>query len=104
MPIISGGGSGLPAQWAAASDGSMTVTITDAGGLIKLQRGSAAGANTQLGVADDGAGVEEASLFVNGKGGGASLVSVSNGSVAGTASQMDGRGQISTFTQTGLQG
>ena len=44
MPIIAGGGFAQPSQWGVGSDGSLTVTISDADGALILQRGSVAGA------------------------------------------------------------
>jgi hypothetical protein len=103
MPIVSGGsGGGLPSQWTVGSDGSLTITISDAAGVLKLFRGSGAGGRIEGGVVDSGGGVEEANLAISGVGGGSSFVTVSNGSAAGTASTIDGEGHIDVFTKTGV--
>lgn len=78
--------------------------ISDAAGSLTLQRGAGAGASVEAGVEDTGGGIERAVLTVAGKGGGATTLQVANGSAAGTASNLDGRGQVSLFTETGLQG
>lgn len=94
--------SALPAEWTVGSDGSLTITINDAAGLWRLERGSGAGASVEAGVTDDGGGVEEASLTVAGKGSGSTFIQAVNGSAAGTGSTIDGRGQITTFTEAGV--
>lgn len=93
--------SGLPDEWTVAADGSLTITLSDLAGFLKLLLTGDSQTGLQMDLIDNEDGTKSALLRVYGKGSNTGSIGVSQQTVNGESATMLGYGGLSLFTETG---